>query len=183
MKSLMEHITLVERYVNAFASDIELREKYADQVWAILQASYKKIGGLKSNGFGSPQEMIDIIPFWKLGVRDGKVHAVMMYKDKNGRKGTAAGTDGSQEGKELLKDILLNDFGRSYIEVSHDLLRFMKRNFPEEMERYSIAPSQASKISGKDSPPSADDPDEYVRMVAGEPIHKRMVGTPGKTIK
>ena len=182
MKSLMEHIALIERYVNAFQADTAIREQYADQVWAILQASYTKIGGLKSTGFGSAQEMIDTIPFWKLGVRDGKVRAVMMYKDKNGRKGTAAGTDGSPEGKELLKDILRNDFSRSYIEVSHDLLRFMKYNFPEEMERYAISPEKAKAITGKDSTP-IDDPDEYVRMVAGEPIRKRMVGTPGKTIK
>jgi len=183
MRTLNEHIILAERFVNAFATDMELRQKYAEQVWAILQASYKGIGGLKSNGFGSIQEMIDIIPFWKLGVRDGKVHAVMMYKDKNGRKGVAAGTDGSQEGKELLKDILRNDFNRSYIEVSHDLLRFMKRNFPDEIDHYTISPDKAKGISGKDSTPSSEDPNEYVRMVAGEPISKRMVGTPGKTIK
>lgn len=183
MKSLNEYISLVERYVNAFQADTAIRAKYAEQVWEILQASYKKIGGIKGNGFNDIQDMIDNIPFWKLGVRNGKVHAVMMYKDKSGRKGVAAGTDGSQEGKQFLKDILVNDFGRSYIEASHDLLRFMKYNFPDEVARHTVAPAQAKQILGKDVATVADDPEEYTRTIGGETIRKRMMGTPGRRIK
>lgn len=58
-----------------------MREKYAEQVWDVLQFSYRDIGGIKGSGFSSIQDMIDNIPFWKMVTKNGEVHAVVMYKD------------------------------------------------------------------------------------------------------
>lgn len=57
---------------------IEKKKQYAQDVYAILQQSYQKIGGVKGSGFSSIQDMIDNIYFWKLYKQNGKVAAVLM---------------------------------------------------------------------------------------------------------
>jgi len=53
-----------------------------DQVWNILQSSYASQGGIKGTGFGSKEEMIRKIPFWKIFRRGDQVKVVFLYKDK-----------------------------------------------------------------------------------------------------
>lgn len=92
--------TLTEKFINLIGEkDIEKKREYADRVWDILQRSYAKIGGIKGSGFKSKEDMIKNIPFWKIMKSNGKVIAVKLYKDKNGRKSVAGGTDGSKEAK------------------------------------------------------------------------------------
>ena len=55
---------LNESYKNI--TDHSEKEKYAEEVFNLLQRAYAKIGGLKGNGFQSPEDMIEKIPFWKL---------------------------------------------------------------------------------------------------------------------
>jgi hypothetical protein len=51
---------LLETYVNLFEPD--KKWKYAQQVWDILQNSYKNAGGLKGSGFESIESMVKNIP-------------------------------------------------------------------------------------------------------------------------
>lgn len=171
---------LNETFVNAFKP--EQKQKYVDQVWDILQSSYHAIGGIKGTGFNSKEDMIKNVPFWKLGIRGGKVRSVVMYKDKGGRKTVAVGTDRSPESKVLLKDMLRNEFERSFGEKSGPLLNYLKRNFPKQVEKYTIPPEKAGAIIGKSDIEPTDD-QEYYRTISGTKMKKRMIGTPGKTIK
>lgn len=61
---------LVEHVENLSSS--EAKEKYVDEVWQILQDSYKYCGGIHGSGFKSKQDMIDNVPFWKLQKKGGK---------------------------------------------------------------------------------------------------------------
>lgn len=170
---------LNERFINVFTP--EEKEKYADVVWDILQKSYGYIGGIKGAGFANKQDMIDNIPFWKLGKHDGAIKSVTMYKDKNGRKSVAQGTDGSREGKLLLKDVIKNDFGRSYGEKSGKMLDFTTKRFPNEVEKYTISPDRVKRILDIDDIEPAGN-NEYYRTIGNEKIRKRMIGTPHKPI-
>jgi len=167
---------LNERFINLFTK--EDKQKYVDQVWDMLQTSYKSIGGIKGSGFSSKQDMIDNIPFWKIGTKDGIPQAAIMYKDVGGRKSVAVGTNGSDKGKALLRDIIKNDFERSYGEKSSKLLAFVKKRFPDEVEKYTIPTDQVKKILPNKDIEAVDDK-EYYRSIGKEKIKKRMIGTPG----
>lgn len=144
---------LDEAYKNFFLRDKDKREKYKDEVFDILQKSYAKIGGLKSGGFSSPDDMVNKIPFWKLAIKNGKVVAVVMYKDKQGRKSVASGTDGSDEGKKKLIDIIRGDLslGRAYSERSKAMLAVTLKQYPEEvMKNLLLTPSDVKKLMPND---------------------------------
>jgi len=196
-----------EKFVNAIdgkPNALSLKLLYVDAVWDILQRSYKPIGGIKSSGFGSPEEMIKTIPFWKIAKSGGRVVAVMLYKDRNGRKMTAAGTDGSEQGKAAYVDIAKNEFKRSFGEKSKAALGSVMKTFSWHMiEPFLITPDEVKKISGdeiiaitKVKPNEWPDdakitlskypelkPYGYLRGINGNMLFKVMVGTPGKTIK
>lgn len=88
-----------EHYETAFEEDVELKNQYIDQVWQILQDSYKDIGGLQI--FGRPQDLLKANNMWKMVTRNGKVVAVVIYKRRNGgRKLVAGGSDGTDTGKK-----------------------------------------------------------------------------------
>lgn len=119
---------LTERFVNVFSDTPDRREQYRQDVWDILQLSYAPIGGIYGSGFQSPEDM-DRIPMWKVAKRNGVVKAVAMYKDRGGRKMVAMGTDGTAEGKQMLIDIIKNDYstGRTFAEISGPSLRFTEK--------------------------------------------------------
>lgn len=170
---------LAEGFKNLFSP--KDKKPMADEVWEILQNSYAPIGGIKGNGFKSVDDMIKNIPMWKLGVRDGKVKAVIMYKDKKGRKSIAAGTDRSKEGKTLLLEMVREDFKRSFGEKSGPMLNFVKKNLPELVKQYAIPAKEVHKyIDAEDIVPV--DKYEYKRKIGGTVIQKMLLGTPGKTI-
>lgn len=169
---------LTESYRNLFSPSE--KERWAEQVWDVLEKSYKPIGGIKGDGFNSPQDMVNSIPMWKLNTQNGQVKTVLMYKDKMGRKLTAVGTDGSEEGKKRLKDALKDEFGRAYTEVSGPLLSFIKKNFPQIYQQYRIPVDQAEEILGKKVEPVNDY--MYKRKLGGEWVEKEMLGTPGQKI-
>ena len=121
---------LNEKYLNIFNK--ETKQQYADEVYALLQKSYQPLGGLKGNGFSSPDDMIDSIPLWKLYFNQGTLECVIMYKDKGGRKLVALGVSGSPKSKQELRKIIAKEFDRSYFEVSGALLKFMVKNFGED---------------------------------------------------
>lgn len=107
---------LYEHYVNAF--DTNIKSRYADQVWEIMQKSYAKIGGFQSAD--DKEDLMTKTGLWKLSVRDGHVYAAILYKDHLGRKSIAIGTDGSPQGKQDYFKIKNEDikFERAWAEVS-----------------------------------------------------------------
>lgn len=210
----MRHIrltSLLESYKNFIGFDeeaIKKKEKWADEVWDMLQKSYAAIGGIKGSGFGSKKEMIHKIPFWKLKTRNGQLKLVVMYKDKGGRKSVAIGTDGSDEAKKLLAKQMKEELKRSFGEKSSAALGFTLKNIPwPVIEPFIQTPRQAQKTLGpeKDVIPidkfdisklSSGDmktykrfdflrPYFYVRQLGDSDQYKLkvMIGTPGLKIR
>jgi hypothetical protein len=92
---------LVEKYINLLSNDTDLKQRYKDDVYALLQDAYASIGGVKGSGFSSPEDMVRSIPFWKLGFVDGRLVAVVMYKFVDGeRKLVAIGGTHDTDGKK-----------------------------------------------------------------------------------
>lgn len=179
------------------------KEKYADKVWEILQKSYAKIGGIKGSGFRNKQDMINTIPFWKLYFKDGVLKAVIMYKDKGGRKSVAIGTDGTEEGKKWLKREMEWELKRSYKEVSSYAWKFLRKVLDKNyILKHIIPPEQVKQIlKGKEifdiSSVSKDElkkdfmsPEEnkpffkyfYARKIGGKLKPKVMLGTPFQSL-
>jgi hypothetical protein len=186
---------LIERFVNVL--DVKEKESYADIVWDMIQTSYKPSGGIKGSGFSSKEDMFNNIPFWKIAKKNGKVVAVILYKDKGGRKRVAAATDGSVEGKNMLARMMKDDLTqqRSYAEVSGPSLGFIIKKYGDGLSKHVILPSEAENILGVklDYPVPKDDKEVvahpelhryfYIRDINGTPLTKLMMGTPGQSIK
>jgi hypothetical protein len=179
------------------------REKWADQVWDILQKSYAPIGGIKGSGFASKQDMIDNIPFWKIYTKNDKVVAASFYKDKGGRKSVAIATDGSDLGKKIVGDIFKASLGVSYGEKSGPALGTMMKTVPwDNLKNFLMTPEQVKKVTGEDAISvsafgyeNLDDKDKktydkfpqlkpyfYVRELGGEMHLKVSMGTPNLKI-
>lgn len=177
---------LTETFDNLFAKDTDKRQRYAQQVYDLLQTAYSPIGGLKGSGFNSPQEMIEQIPMWKLFRRGNDIKAVMMYKDTGGRKRVAMATDGSPEGKKILARMVKDEYEqqRSYAEISGGSLRFHQRVLGDEMlDAITIPTRQAVQLLNLQPDEYRVVSDvEYQREFKGEWITKRMLGVPGKNI-
>lgn len=193
---------LEERFVNAILDDPK-KEQYVDQVWDIIQKSYSAIGGIKTNGFQSKEKMMTL-PMWKMAVQDGKVVAVVIYKDKGGRKSVAMGTDGSEMGKKRVVDMVKNDLKRSYGEKSKAALGTLMKTVPEDVvKQFLIKPADVAKLSGDDEiipikgykgelPKDAQMTLKkypflkdygYLKDFGGTMLFKVMFGTPGKSIR
>ena len=196
---ILEGILLSETYVNLLGSDKQQKEKYVDEVWEILKKSYSKIGGIKGRGFGSKQEMIEQIPFWKLVRKDGKIVAVVMYKDKKGRKMVAIGTDGSEEGQKATQDIYKNEFSRSFFELSDRALGAVLKAVGEKFALKYIKDIDTVKglLKGNEvlEPDMNDSSVEFIkdnypkiakhfyqRKIGDGLKHKVLMGTSGKVI-
>jgi len=196
MKTFNEHI-LAETFKNLFHDD--KKEQHKDQVWDILQKSYAKIGGIKGSGFESPDMMVQKIPFWKVATKNGVAKAVVLYKDKDGRKVVAIGTDGSKVGLKLFKDMLVLEMKRSWGEYSKSILSIIMKLIPwSELRKYAIDPKTI-----KGAMPYSDEEIErldnrqkqtlekypvlkewgYFREIGGELFFKIAFGTPGKQIE
>ena len=138
---------LTERILNITSN--EDKQKYGEQVYAILQKSYEKIGGLKGSGFTSVEDMINNIPFWKIVKKGDDVVAVHMYKDKSGRKMVACGSDMSKQGRDITKRFLLDDIlrDRAYMEVSGRVLTYIKSILTdEEFKKYAIPAEKVKEV-------------------------------------
>lgn len=195
---------LQERFLNLIGTDKE-KLKYVDQVWDILQKSYENIGGIKGSGFTSKEDMVANIPFWKLSIKDSKVNSVVMYKDKNGRKSVAIGTDGTTEGKTKIAEIISKDIFRAFGEKSGASLGLIMKTIPwPKIETFIKTPEEVKKILPDDKIiPLKDIPKEdwedslqkilnrypflidyiYFRKINNQLKYKVLIGTTGLTIK
>jgi hypothetical protein len=161
---------LTERYINAF-SDTDKR-KYADEVWDILQKSYAKIGGYA--GADDVEELIKKSNLWKLVRKNGKIVALSLYKDQSGRKGIAAGTDGTEIGKQALYSMWAEDLklSRAWSEVSGRAAEIkLKSGWKPIPNKY------AAEILGKEIQSLNPDGIHYTRLIGGSPYEKMIVGS------
>jgi len=178
-----DYFLLQESYTNIFLP--QEKQKWKDQVWDIIQKSYKPLGGIQGSGFESPENMVEKLPMWKIYLSGGKLSAVVLYKDKGGRKLVALGTNGTPQSKKALVDILKNEFGRSYGEISGPLLGFVKKYLPEIVSKYAFTFDQAKEIAARNGDeifPVSDSVHEYLREINGKMHQKLMLGTTGKSI-
>lgn len=180
-----------ERFLTFLHADSAERELYAKEVYDLLQKAYEYIGGLKGSGFNDVEDMKKNIPIWKLVRQDGKIVAVAMYKDKEGRKRVAIASDGSVKGKQRLAEIVKDDMEkeRAYAEISGGSLRFSKRQVTD-FEDFVIRPEEVEKIVDDEIiyPVDPDDPEVesnpelekffYQRKIGSEWKTKIMTGTP-----
>ena len=160
---------LLERVLNLFTP--EEKKEYADEVWEILQKSYSKIGGFKSAT--DADDLVGDSWLWKVVRRNGKISAVNIYKDKNGRKSIAVGTDGTAQGKKdfyMVKDDDIN-LGRSWAEVSgaaeHIMLKGGAKPIPNKY---------AAILTKKEIVEYNPDGFHYTRLIQGHPHEKIIVG-------
>lgn len=114
MKKLSDKIQEIkehEEFINEHFVTLTKKEdmkKYADEVWDILQQSYKYCGGIA--GINNVDELIDDTDMWKLVTRNGKVTAMKAYKfKKGGRKANCGGFDGTDQGKKDIMKIYQED--------------------------------------------------------------------------
>jgi hypothetical protein len=197
-------VFISERFVNAVGDrDIDIKRQYAKQVFDLLTKSYAGNGGLFTNGFQDLDTMVEKIPMWKMVVNNGTVEAVVMYKDKGGRKSVAMGSTGSPYAKKAISNLFPAELQRSYGEKSKSALGALMKIVPwSVLEPYAKTPAQVKKVS-KDTITSLKDfkgtlPDDakatltkfpvlqpygYFREIGGKLSFKVMIGTPGKTIK
>ena len=161
---------IFERIINLHKDDN--KDKYGDEVWAILQQSYVKAGGFKSAS--SLEELKNKTGLWKMIIRDDKITAVDLYKDQFGNKSIAIGCDGTSSGKAdvmtLLKDNI--KYGRSWSEVSGVIEHLMHKlgapKIPACFAQYLIK----KNILSIDA-----DGYHYTRLIDGHPHTKIMCGT------
>ena len=180
MKTFIEY--MAESYINLSIND-DKKKMYANQVFDILQKSYAKIGGIHGSGFSSPEDMIENIPYWKLFKRDGNIIACILYKDKNGRKLVALGSDGSEEGKRIAKRMLRDDIerNRAYGEVSDAVLRYLQKTYGNDLEEFLVPSAEVGKILKKEVIPTGAY--TYKRSIGGVEHEKAMYGSLGKGFK
>ena len=177
-------ILIKETIDNFFSNDIEKKQKYASQVFAMLQDAYKKMGGIKGTGFRNEEDMVENIPMWKVFRRGDDIKAVMMYKDKGGRKRVAIATDGTSDGKSMLAKMIKDEAlsGRAYGEISDKSLEFTKRILGDAFHDIAVPYDRVIKILKKDYDAGEIrqvNDYEYQRLIGGNWHTKVMVGNPG----
>lgn len=187
---------LNEGFKNLFTP--EQKQKYAQEAFDQLHASYESVGGLLGSGFSSVEDFVKNIPFWKLRLNaQGKIIAGAYYKDKGGRKRVAVSSDGSEAGKKYVAMTIVEDLaqGRAYGETSANSLSFAAKMVGYDMLRkFAMSPEKFAEVSGDEVfPVSENDPEVklhpqlkeffYQREIGGEMHTKIAFGTPGKKIE
>ena len=192
-----KQFVLQERFKNLLPHHEDEKTKHAGHVFDMVQKAYHSIGGIHGSGFKNPDDMVKNIPMWKLHTDStGKVRGVALYKDKTGRKRVAMASDGSDEGKAGLSNIIKGDISqkRSHAEISGPSLSFHKKQIGD-IRPHALSRAEAQKAMPGErlGVPHPNDPELlrhpelknhfYTRNIGGETHTKLMVGTPGKRIK
>lgn len=194
MKTFLEYLqtnsasAVNEAFENLVGSDpktLERKKELKDEIYNLLQKAYQKIGGIKGSGFTNSDEMIRKIWFWKLYKQGGRPVGVIMYKDRDGRKMVALGTDGSDKAKTAIKKMMMDEISlsRSYGEASGPALSMVKKIFGmgkddgfegSSLEKYMVPADQVGAILKKDVRPVSKY--EYIRAIGGDDEKKVMFG-------
>lgn len=160
---------LYERVINAFTTDE--KEKLSTEVWDLLQQAYSKIGGFGTAE--SPEELIQNSGLWKAVKRNGKITAVNIYRDQNGRKSIASGTDGTPQGKKDYFMLKSDDIKhkRAWAEVSGAPEAILRR-----LGAKPIPAKFAPLLTKKPILQYSTDGIHYTRLIAGHAHEKAMYG-------
>lgn len=173
---------LIERIINLGFKNPGDRHPYSSEIHKIIRDAYKPINGYMGLGHRTKAEREAIhsdihndshaIKLYRHG---GKIRTAVIYKkDENGnRKIIAAGTDGSEHGKDGLVNHILKDdhhMHRAWVEASGALHHVMKKIGFEE-----IPPDKVQRVTKKHIEPLPDG--GYVRMIGGHPHVKHALGT------
>lgn len=158
-----------EAFLNLWT--ISDREKYKQQVFAMIEDAYKYIGGYA----GDLEELVANSLLWKCVIRNQKTVSVVIYKDKLGRKLVALASDGSDEGKKGLVKILQEDITlqRSWSELSGKLETLSKK-----LGMRMIPSKFAPILTGKKILSYSEDGYHYTRVIGGEEHEKVLFGHP-----
>ena len=160
---------LTEHIVNAFDSDT--KTKYAEEVWDLLQKGYAGVGGFHSSP--NIDDLIQNTGLWKVVTRDGRVSAVVIYKDQYGRKSIAATTDGTTQGRKDYGMVSREDHvrGRAWAEASGVPEKILAR-----MGAKPLPNKFAAYLTGKEILNFNPDGVHYTRDIGGEPHEKVIFG-------
>ena len=102
-----EHLEFINEHFITLTKKDDMK-KYADEVWDMLQDSYKYCGGIA--GINNVDELIEDTDMWKLVRRGDKITAMKAYKfKKGGRKANCGGFDGTEQGKKDIMKIYAED--------------------------------------------------------------------------
>lgn len=159
-----------ERVINLHnKSDIE---KYIDDIWDIMQLTYKPLGGFLTAN--SKEELVNKVDFAKVIRKNNKIVAAALYKDKYGRKAIAKGFDGTEIGKDAVKMIYKEDVeqNRSWGEFSGGAEKLMLKN-----GGIPLPNTLAKDILQKPIISLNPDGFHYTREINGEPHEKIIIGS------
>lgn len=180
MISFNEYIRLDERFVNLLPRHEEEKHKHKHEIFNMLQKSYADQGGIHGSGFKDPDDMVKHIPFWKIHKKDGKITSVSMYKDSQGRKRVAVASNGSEEGKKALGNMMSDDLkrSRSHGEVSGKSLSFMKKhiNVSDHAHTYEEAKKYHSVKGDEVRKPPEDDAEVKRHPELKDHFYQRKIG-------
>ena len=160
---------ITERFLNFFSK--EEIEPYIEDIWNIMQRTYQPIGGFKTAD--SPEELLKKVGMAKLVRKNDKIVAAALYKDSNGRKAIAKGSDGSKEGKLAVKQMYLEDvkFNRAWGEFSGKAEELLLRYGGVPVSNDAVEAILGKKVESKDK-----DGFHYTRLINGKPVRKIMIG-------
>lgn len=160
---------LCERIINLYSYNE--KQKYADEVWDLINKSYIKAGGFYSSN--SKEDLINNSKLWKLVLRNGRISALKVYKDRFGLKSIALASDGTLQGKNDVKMLVKDDvkYERMWGEFSgapeHILKKFnaipIKSKFAEFLTGHKILSYDADGY-------------HYTRLIKGNPKTKIIYG-------
>ena len=121
---------VTESFVNIFPHDEEKQNTHINALHDLVHKAYAADGGIRGADFESPESMKKI-PMIKMNRKDGVINAAAFYKGgSGGRKRVAIATNGTEEGKSALANIMTSDLktDRSYGESSKRSLSFLHKH-------------------------------------------------------
>ena len=171
---------LLEHFVTLFDSDqdTQKKEEYLDQVWDILQESYRSIGGIAN--ISDADELLNSEYIWKMVTKNKKVLAVQLYKTKGGgRKIFCGGCLGTPEGKSAFYKLASEDVKRLERDAWAEVSGSMEGVYIFKLGATPIPADVSEKIlndMGKSIISVSDDGFHYTRKIGGKPYEKIMFG-------
>lgn len=169
---------LIEHYITLWSNKEIL--KYLEDIWRILQYSYRKIGGIA--GCSKPEDLLNKGNLCaKLVRRNNRIVACTLYKqlgDKS-RKLIAGGCDGTVEGKKAFYDMCKEDVSQVRRDSWAEVSGAMEHIFLDKLNAVPIPNTTSKKILHdlKHDVLSLD-PDgyHYTRNIGGKPYKKILMG-------
>lgn len=153
-------------------------QRYADQVWALLNHAYAQVpGGLL---FQDKKDLIQQSHTWHLALNEKGVLAITVHKFKRGLKLVAAAKAKLLHQAELTKQALIylvsHALNTGWMEVSEAFESFVMKYC--QGYRYLISADLAYQLLQKTDITQADDQYHYHRVINGLKKMKLALGTP-----